>query len=197
MRHFDVKDASYRKVSNYTKSVERYTRERERRRRVRLLAEKGFTQRQIAGELGVSTRTIKRDWDKIRSYVKGQCKKEIRQIADEKSEQFERRYEGLTFNEELKLLKQDVKEVSKKARALQRRSRQQKQQSQQGRQELDVTLNFDDQTPDGLPRLTVFPTQQSVRFSGEFHVKIHAFKNGEKRELFNLHFSTKVTSPFY
>lgn len=192
-RDFNVKEASYRKVSAYTKCVERYKRERERRRQVRLLAEKGFTQRQIASELDVSTRTIKRDWDKIRSYVKGQFNKEIREIVDERSERFERRYEGLTFNEELKLLKQDVKEVSKKARALQTSSRPQEQHRSQ---QLDVTLNFDDQTPDGLPRLTVFPTQQSVRFSEEFHVKLHALKNGEKRELFNLHFSTKVKSPF-
>ncbi|MGD0071270.1 MAG: helix-turn-helix domain-containing protein [Candidatus Bathyarchaeia archaeon] len=188
-----MKEASYRKVSAYTKSVERYKRERERRRQVRLLAEKGFTQSQIASELGVSTRTIKRDWDKIRSYVKGQFNKEIREIVDERGREFERRYEGLTFNEELKLLKQDVKEVSKKARALQTSSRPQEQHQSQ----LDVTLNFDDQTPEGLPRLTVFPTQQSIRFSGEFAVKLYALKNGEKRELFNLHFSTKATSPVY
>jgi hypothetical protein len=142
-RDFNVKEASYRKVSAYTKCVERYKRERERRRQVRLLAEKGFTQRQIASELDVSTRTIKRDWDKIRSYVKGQFNKEIREIVDERSERFERRYEGLTFNEELKLLKQDVKEVSKKARALQTSSRPQEQHRSQ---QLDVTLNFDDPT---------------------------------------------------
>jgi len=59
-----------------------YTTERERRRQVRLLAEKGHTQKQIASELGVSTRTIKRDWDKIRPYVKGQTRKEIMQVVD-------------------------------------------------------------------------------------------------------------------
>ena len=83
--------------------------ERERRRQVRLLAEKGFTQKQIASELGVSTRTIKRDWDKIRPYVKGQTRKEIRAVVDERQKEFERRYEGLTVNEELKLLKQDIR----------------------------------------------------------------------------------------
>lgn len=63
--------ASYRRVCVYTKSLERWRLERERRRKVRVLAEKGYSQKQIARELGVSTRTVKRDWDKARSYVVG------------------------------------------------------------------------------------------------------------------------------
>ena len=89
-----VKEASYRKVSAYTKSVARYKLERARRRKVRVLAEKGLTQKQIAAKLGVSTRTVKRDWDKIRPYVKGQFRREIREIVDEQQREFEQRYEG-------------------------------------------------------------------------------------------------------
>ncbi len=111
--HSNANKASYRKVSVYTKSMKRYSKERERRRQVRLLAEAGHTQKQIASELGVSTRTIKRDWNKIHSYVKGQTRKEIRQVVDERQQEFKRRYEGLTVNEELRLLKQDVKEAVK------------------------------------------------------------------------------------
>jgi predicted transcriptional regulator len=129
-----VKEASYLKISTYTKSVKRYKRERERRRQVRLLAEKGFTQKQIASELGVCARTVKRDWDKIRSYVKGQCRREIRAVVDARLEEFERRYEGLTVNEEFKLLKQDVKGAAKKARALQTSPRRQEQHPQPIRQ---------------------------------------------------------------
>jgi hypothetical protein len=184
---FEVKEASYRRVSVYIKSMARYKRERERRRQVRLLAEKGFTQKQIASELGVSTRTIKRDWNKLQSYVKGEINKGIRATVEERSREFEQRYEGLSINEELKLLKQDLKRVSKAARALQTSSKPQKQHLGQ---HLDVTLNFDDLTPDGLPRVMVFPNQQSVRFSGEFAVNLYALKKGEKRELYNLHFST-------
>ena len=110
---------SYRKVSA------RYKRERERWRQVRLLAEKGFTQKQIASELGVSTRTIKRDWDKIRSYVKGQTRREVRAVVDERQEELERRNEGLTVNEELKILKQDIEAAAKEARALQISARRQ------------------------------------------------------------------------
>ena len=93
------KGASYRKVSVYTKSMEKYRRERERRRWVRVLAERGFTQKQIASELGVSARTVKRDWDKIRSYVKGQTRRELMAVVDARRDEFERRCEGLSVNE--------------------------------------------------------------------------------------------------
>jgi len=87
-----AKEVSYRKVSVYTKSMARYRLERVRRRLVRLLAEKGFSQKQIASELGVSTRTVKRDWDKIRPYVKGQTRKEITAVVDARREELERRF---------------------------------------------------------------------------------------------------------
>jgi FixJ family two-component response regulator len=74
-RHSDTRGASYRRVCVYTKSLERWRKERERRRKVRVLAAKDYTQKQIARELGVSTRTVMRDWDKVRSYVKGQQNK--------------------------------------------------------------------------------------------------------------------------
>ena len=57
-----IQEVPYRKVSTYTKSAKRYKLERERRRQVRLLIEKGFSQQQVAEELGVSIRTVKRDW---------------------------------------------------------------------------------------------------------------------------------------
>jgi hypothetical protein len=76
--HSGACGASYRRVCVYTNSLERWRKERERRRKVRVLANKGYTQKQIALELGVSTRTVMRDWDKVRSYVKGQRNRELR-----------------------------------------------------------------------------------------------------------------------
>jgi len=99
--------------------MRRYRLERERRRQVQLLAEQGFTQNQIANNLGVCTRTIKRDWNKIRPYVKAQFGKEIRSVVDERQREFERRYEGLTVNEKFRLIKQDLKGAAKKLRSLQ------------------------------------------------------------------------------
>ncbi len=186
--HSTANKASYRKVSVYTKSMERYTKERERRRRVRLLAEAGHTQKQIASELGVSTRTIKRDWNKIHSYVKGQTRKEIRQVVDERQQQFERRYEGLTVNEELRLLKQDVKEAIKEARALQTSHRRQEQRQQTVRQ-LDYTFDLDHLTTDGFPRIMAPPDGCTQLSRGLVKMQFYALKNGEKRELLNISIS--------
>ena len=194
--HSKVKDASYRKVSVYTKSMERYMKERERRRQVRLLAEKGFSQKQIASELGVSTRTVKRDWDKIRPYVKGQTRKEIRAVVDERQKEFERRYEGLTVNEELKLLKQDIRVTAKKVHRLQANHTRQELRQQPIRQ-LDYVLDLDSPTADGFP-LVIFPFQgNNMQFTGDFEIRFSVIKNGEKREICNVGISTNTTAPFH
>ena len=186
--HSKAKEASYRKVSVYTKSMKRYSKERERRRQVRLLAEAGHTQKQIASELGVSTRTIKRDWNKIQSYVKGQTRKEIRQVVEERQQEFERRYEGLTVNEELRLLKQDIKEASKMARALQGSTRRRELKQQTVRQ-LDYTFDLDHLTTDGFPRVMAPPDGCTQLSGGLIKMQFYALKNGEKRELLNISIS--------
>jgi transcriptional antiterminator len=103
-----VKDAAYRKICVYTKSVERYKLERARRRQLRLLVEKGFAQRQIADKLGISVRTVKRDWSKVQPFLKGQVFQEIRDDAYKQRREFEDRYIGLTLKQQLKLLRRDV-----------------------------------------------------------------------------------------
>ncbi len=190
-----AKEASYRKVSVYTKSMDRYAKERERRRQVRLLAEKGHTQKQIASELGVSTRTVKRDCDKIRSYVKGQARKEIRQVADEQQQEFKQRIEELTVNKRLKILKQDIKEATKKARAMQRNIKR-KELKQQNVHQSDYIFDLDYPTSDGFPRVTA-PPEGSFPLSEGISMKFYAIKNGEKKELLNITLSTKTTSPFH
>jgi hypothetical protein len=51
--HSNAKETSYRKVSAYTKSMNKYGRERERRRHVRLLVEKGHTQKAVFLQKGI------------------------------------------------------------------------------------------------------------------------------------------------
>jgi hypothetical protein len=177
-------NSAYRKVNIYTKSMRQYTRERSRRRSVRLLAEKGLTQQQIAAALSVSTRTIKRDWNKIMPYVKGQVHKEIRQVQDDRHKEFERRYEGLVGNEKLKLLKQDLKEVTKIANRLQTKDKRQAP-NQQTHSQLDYILDLDSPTVDGFPSV-IFPKQSSFSLSEGCDMKFYTVKNGAKRALFTI-----------
>ena len=181
----DRKDKSgFRKVNVYTKSIQQYTRERSRRKSIRILAEKGLTQQQIATALSVSTRTIKRDWDKIKPYVKAQVHKEIRQVEDDRQKEFERRYEGLAGNEMLKLLKQDLKEATKMAYRLQTSHRRQEP-HQQTPPQLDYILDLDSPTIDGFPSV-IFPQQGSFSLSAGCKMKFYAVKNGIKRDLFTV-----------
>jgi DNA-binding transcriptional regulator YiaG len=179
---FSQKAADYRRIRVYTKSLARYRKERERRRKMRLLAEKGLSQTQIAHELGVSTRTVKRDWDKVRSYVKGQASKEINEISEKRRREFVQRYEGVPPKEQLKLLKYDVKEISRRARMFKPREA-----PRCG--EMAVTLRLDDLAPEGFPCVEVFPNRPNLSLAREFDLKINACKSGEKRELCTLHFT--------
>jgi predicted transcriptional regulator len=108
------RSARYRKIHAYTKSLERYKLERERRRKVRALAKKGLKQKEIANELGVSIRTVKRDWKKQTPYLVGQFNRQVWEINAQQREKERQRYEGLTIKEELKLIRQDLKALKKR-----------------------------------------------------------------------------------
>jgi len=149
---------------------------------MRLLADKGLSQKQIAKELGVSTRTVKRDWDKVRSYVKGQCNKELKEIMEQKRQEFEQRFEGLPLKEELKRLRHNFKEASRVTQTF-------RAPATLGCHELAITLQLDDQSPDGFPHVEIFPNQPKLSLLREFDLKINAYKSGQKRELCTLHFT--------
>jgi transcriptional antiterminator len=85
---------------------------------VRLLVEKGFAQRQIADKLGISVRTVKRDWSKLQPFLKGQVFQEIRDDADKQRRLFEARYTGLTLKQQLKLLRCDSENEREKKQVL-------------------------------------------------------------------------------
>lgn len=164
--------ASYRRISIYTKSLKRYKLERKRRRQIRLLSEKGLTQKQIAAELGVSVRTVKRDWAKLHSCVKGEFNRQIREILLESQESLDRSYEGLTLKEQFKLLKQDINAAMK--------SRPSKKETKRAPL-LILTLNLEEQTSDGFPTLKISP--ERVQFSGNLTIILDALKNDQRRVL--------------
>jgi transcriptional regulator with XRE-family HTH domain len=178
-RQYRAYKAPYRKISIYTKNLKRYKLERKRRRQVRLLSEKGLTQKQIAAELGVSVRTVKRDWAKLHSCIKGEFNRQIREILLESQESLDRSYEGLTLKEQIKLLTQDIKTAMK--------SRPSKKQTKQAPL-LIFTLNLEEQTPDGFPTLKVSP--ERMQFSGNLTIILDAIKNGQRRILGGLQVSS-------
>jgi hypothetical protein len=64
-----LKGPGYRRKHVYTKSIAKYRKERERRKRVSELS--GLNQEEIAKRLGVSVRTVQRDQAKIKPYHLG------------------------------------------------------------------------------------------------------------------------------
>ncbi|MGO8806528.1 MAG: hypothetical protein ACLQO7_07990 [Candidatus Bathyarchaeia archaeon] len=112
---------------------------------------------------------------------------------NERQKEFERRYDGLTVNEELKLLKQDIRSAAKKVHRLQANHTRQELRQQPIRQ-LDYVLDLDSPTADDFP-LVIFPFQGSnMQFTDDFEIRFSVIKNGEKREICNVGISRKTTS---
>ena len=68
-RKTSLKGPGYRKKHVYTKSIAKYRKERERRKRVCELS--NLSQEEISKRLGVSVRTVQRDQAKIKPYHLG------------------------------------------------------------------------------------------------------------------------------
>ena len=162
---------SYRKVDAYSKSLKQYRLERKRRHQVRVLASKGYTQQQIAVELGVSVRTVKRDWIKVRAYVKGQHNKALKErtIDEIAVGDFEKWSQNLTHKERDLIIKRLSKQPKRK-------------------QTLIVYLNMDKQNIAGFPYVTTYPAIANFSFSGKLVVKIRMIRDRKKKELLNLVF---------
>jgi transcriptional regulator with XRE-family HTH domain len=171
----------------YTKSLERWRKERERRRKVRALAAKGYTQKQIALELGVSMRTVKRDWDKVRSYVKGQQNREMRRQVEREKHEFPQKY-GISFSDAMEYLRQSQRDFPRRLQVANTPPAVPNKPAGKRCREMEINLHFDLPAPNGFPSVSVCPTE-AFYFSKELCVRLKACKNGEKLELCNLHFT--------
>ena len=70
-KHSNVKrKAEYRRINKYFKGLEKWKQEKLRRKQILDLQDRGLTIRQIAKQLHVSERTVKRDLAKIRPYIR-------------------------------------------------------------------------------------------------------------------------------
>jgi transcriptional antiterminator len=76
------KTAKYRKIGKYVKSIGQYKRERQRRQKVFQLYSRGYTQKQIAEQIGVSPKTVYRDLKKLHSWFKRLEQKSKKEFFD-------------------------------------------------------------------------------------------------------------------
>lgn len=98
------KGPDYRKMHVYTKSLKQYKKERKRRGQVRQLLHDGCTQKQAAQKLGISEKTVRRDWAKLKPYEAGLWNSKIRQLNDDYRQRFEQNLAGKTLKERFRIL---------------------------------------------------------------------------------------------
>lgn len=98
------KGPDYRKMHVYTKSLKQYKKERQRRKQVKQLLHDGLTQAQAAQKLGISERTLRRDWAKLKSYELGLWNSKIRQLNEERRQQYEQDVTGKSLKERYNIL---------------------------------------------------------------------------------------------
>jgi len=100
----DAKGAVYRRINVYSKSIEQYWKERNRRKQTWRLSSEGLTYKQIAEKLGVSEKTIQRDIKKLRPYYIGQINKAYQIMQEEQIRKFESHLNGLSLTQRFRVL---------------------------------------------------------------------------------------------
>jgi DNA-binding CsgD family transcriptional regulator len=93
-KHSNIKHkAEYRRINKYYKGLAKTKAEKARRQQILDLQDKGFTIREIAGQLNVSERTVKRDLQRMKAYLT----KLQTQLIEKDNQQFLQQItEGLT-----------------------------------------------------------------------------------------------------
>jgi hypothetical protein len=102
-KHINVKrKAEYRQIHKYYKGLDKFKLEKQRRQQALELQSQGLTIKQIAMQLQVSERTVKRDLEKIMIYVKKKRTQVLRQESDAALEQFN----AMSLKEQLRYVKE-------------------------------------------------------------------------------------------
>ena len=142
----DNKTPEYRRMNRYTKSIEQYWRERNRRKKAWQLSGKGFTYKQFATKLSVSEKTIQRDMRKLRRYYIGKFNKACNEIGAERQRRITEKLESLTLHQGFKLLTKLLIEQRKRKEA-----------QEYKRHLIKIIIDMDDLKRDVIPTLKFWP----------------------------------------
>lgn len=152
------KHPKYRRIHTYCKSPKQYWKERDRRKRVLALANKCLTYQEIAEQMGISERTVKRDMHKLRPYRIGVFNKAVLEFRKERQRKLEQQMAGMNLRERLGFISKKLVEEQK----LMRRNEYHK-------HAITFTINLDeiqkrlDDQPYGRPFITVTPKTINCR----------------------------------
>jgi DNA-binding CsgD family transcriptional regulator len=163
----------YRRVRRYFKGTKQYWRERSRRKQVFELSEKHLTYKQIAEQLGLSERTVKRDMTKIKPYYMRQIRSYYSRLEEERRGQVEAQLEGKSLAERFKILSSMILEIKKRDK-----------EREYNRHQMFITIDLDDVT-DGYPAVKPWPQQSTVNWTLPLTINFLYVKNGEKRVVGN------------
>ncbi len=128
-----------------------------------------------------------RDWEKVRSYVKGQQNRELRRRVEVERLEFPQERE-VGFGDALEYLKQSQRDFRRRLPAVNTPPGVRSKPSGTQCREIEITVNLDLPVPNGFPSVSVSPPE-ILHLAKEFYVRVKACKNGEKQELCNLQFS--------
>lgn len=175
----------YRCIKKYVKSIKQYKKERQRRHWLKFLVEHGFSQKQIARRLGVSERTVRNDWRKLRNYVKGQIRANREMLERHRILEFNQQIAGLTLTQECRFLKKRVEEKIKQRQRIDKLL-------YKIRRHITFTINLDDCTG-GIPAIQPHYNNTRINLEKGLMIKFIVKKDGVKEKLGLFTIRTKPT----
>jgi hypothetical protein len=185
-RKTSLKGPGYRRKHVYTKSVAKYRKERERRKRVSELS--GLNQDEIAKRLGVSVRTVQRDQAKIKPYHQGQFNRFCRELREKEMQEYNETSESLSLPQRAKLLIKLLDRQRKEEEAHTRFLR-----------TFFIDIDLDRCAADGLPLAKCYIASHTVNLKDGIQFMVVFRKNGQKHaiNIGNLSQSTKTPANPY
>ena len=166
-RKTSLKGPDYRKKYVYIKSIAKYRKERERRKRVCELS--NLSQTEIAKRLGVSVRTVQRDQAKIKPYHKGQFNRFCRELREKEMREYNEISDSLSLPQRAKLLI-----------ALLDRQRKEEEAHKRFLRTFFIDIDLDRCAADGFPVAKPFIASHKMNLKEGIQFVVVFHKNGQK-----------------